>query len=61
MSETIIYNGGLPDGTVSDGGREFRFTKGQPVEVPAETAERLLAQGDWIRPEKQSTKKGGVK
>lgn len=50
MSKTKIkYVGALPDGHVEYKGAQFKFTRGETIEVPRELAVTLEAQSpaDW--------------
>ena len=51
--KSITFVGGLPSGTLLDPitQENFPFTKGTPLSVPDETAERLLSQQDSEAPD----------
>ena len=43
----IIYVGSLESGEVQAGEQVFKFTKGEPVEVPTDLGEELVKRKDW--------------
>lgn len=43
----IIYTGELASGSIDTASGEFRFAKGQPLDVPDETGKALVARGDF--------------